>query len=249
MRRFWSAPAPAAHAPFSRRLVIQSLLPLQPFFFNDIMFMGLARDLRRLVTFDLWYELEHALLNTEQIFHFEPFRQTVRATRLFLRVNPGLEHGDNQRSRAIYAMLLEHELYLRALAESLLAVEDAYILGWDEMEDWQGEDRSLCELIQMPYLTNGRGLWMSEKGNNLWADHPATVPFLLDRPISQGDRRTLRALASVDLPDLGTLEAQATMLVQRFAGVFRDLPNPPRFPFNDGPLHIIPPRIQRVVVN
>jgi hypothetical protein len=248
-QRFWSAAPPAPQSPFSRRLIIQQLMPLQPFFFNDMMFLGLVKDLRKLVTFDLWYELEHCLLNPEQIFHLQPHRGTAHATSMFLRVNPGIECNDLDRSRAMYKLLLENELYLRAIYESLSAFEQGYLMGWEEKEKWQGEDLSLYELLEKPLEDGSHYLWMAGASKNLTTNHAQVVSYLLDRPISPIDRRTLRRLGGTALPDERVLGEQATVLVRKFTRAFPDHPNPPRFPFDDGPLHIIPPRPQTVVPN
>src|SRR5438270_460776 len=53
--RLENAPAPGPISPFKQRIIIQTSLVFQPFFFNDALFAGRAADLHKLATFDLWY--------------------------------------------------------------------------------------------------------------------------------------------------------------------------------------------------
>lgn len=247
-RRFHAAPAPAAGAPFDRRLMLRGALPLQPFFYNDMAFMGLARDLRRLVSFDIWWEIEHALLNPEQIFHLPPYRRQAPATHVFSLVNPGLEHLDSGFSLDIYRFLLTQDLYLRAVAEGLAALEAGYLFGWDEDKPLNmPEVGNIAAILELPLQNGGSTLWMQAHSNMPGLDHSGAVTALLDMAVSKTDPRTLRSFLSPEAAVAkAELERLAKALAEAFAERFPAHKNAPAFPYDDGGIRIIPPRIQSV---
>lgn len=248
--RWVTAPDVASDSPFSRRIIVPAILPLQPFFFNDMMFFGQASDLRRLISFDLWFELEHAVINPEQIFHFYPFRHHAMHTRRFLAVNPGLEHTDAAMSVAIYKWLLGRELYLRAVAESLMAFAGSYIMGL--------RDPGVFQAPVVPHLEGLLGLpvraqqphehvWLEPGANNIVADHGASVDWLLDLAIRPNDPRTLRIIAHEPAMAAPACDASATALADLFKVQFPGRDNQPAAPYFDGQVTMIPPRTQNIV--
>jgi hypothetical protein len=247
-RRFHAAEAPASSAPFSRRLVIPEASPLQAFFYNDMKFMGLAGDIRKLVSFDIWWELEHSLLNPEQIVHLSPYRGRAPATTVFSRVNPGLEHQDLALSVDIYRFLLGQELYLRSVAEGLQALRSGYVVGWDEELEFTPPDApDLHTFLGRAIGQSTDGIWMADGSNLPALNHPDAVEWLLDLPLSPGDARNLRAFASEgDIPD-SSLPDQAAALVAAYREHFPYRANAPAFPYQEDGLRIIPPRAQSIV--
>lgn len=247
-RRFHAAELPGADSPFRRRLMLRGALPLQPFFFNDMAFMGLAGDIKRLVSFDIWWEIKHALLNPEQIFHLPPYEAS--ATRVFSLVNPGLEHSDVGLSIEIYRFLLTQELYLRAVAEGLSALEAGYVLGWDEDKTLAPPAASdISGLLDLPLQDGGATLWMQVGSNIPALDHSGVVTLMLDMPISRDDTRTLRSLYHRPGSQTGAdLDALAAQLVEAFKEKFPGRLNSPTYPYQDGALRIFPPRTQSLSV-
>jgi hypothetical protein len=116
-------------SPFSDRLLVTGANLFQPFFVNDMMFAGRARDLRSIAHHDLWYVRNHCLLNTEQILFFSAFRATSPCTEAFFSVNPGLQHGDPDLSKQIYGFLLRSPLYRQALREYMYGLESSFTFG------------------------------------------------------------------------------------------------------------------------
>lgn len=246
-KRFWSSPAPGPASPFQRRMIIQQALPLQPFFYNDIMFMGLATDIAKMVSYDAWYELEHAVLNPEQIFHYYPFRGQSPATEAFLHVNPGLEHYDLGMSVELYRLLLREPLYRRALAEGLTQLESSYRIGWSA-SDWSPDTqfRSLSDLLGMPTGNREVGLWMAPGANSLIASDEAAIRYLFDTPILDGDSRCLRDYVGAPISS-AALTDEAEALADAICKSFPDRLNPPVYPHMKNGLKIIPPRVQSIV--
>jgi hypothetical protein len=116
-------------SPFSDRLLVTGANLFQPFFVNDMMFAGRARDLRSIAHHDLWYVRNHCLLNTEQILFFSAFRPTSPCAEAFFSVNPGLQHGDPELSKQIYGFLLRSPLYRQALREYMDGLQSSFTFG------------------------------------------------------------------------------------------------------------------------
>lgn len=244
---FQAAALPEPGSPFQRRLMIFAVVPLQPFFFTDISLMGLAGDLHKLVSFDMWYELDHGSVNPEQVFHLPPYLDVCPATRYFARVNPGFEHQDADLSVAIYRYLLTQDLFLLAVAEGLAALRANYLLGWAKTESWTPPPASTVEgLLQMPFGDPSDGIWMTPNSNNLEVDNSAAIEFMIDLPISDDDARTLRFFMNTPTPSSESLARLASELASGFVNRFPDRQNPPAFPFESDGRLIIPPRVQMV---
>ena len=116
-------------SPFSSRLLVTGANLFQPFFVNDMMFAGRARDLRSIAHHDLWYVRNHCLLNTEQILFFSAFRSSSPCAEAFFSVNPGLQHGDPVLSKQIYSFLLRSPLYRQALREYMNGLQSSFTIG------------------------------------------------------------------------------------------------------------------------
>jgi hypothetical protein len=249
VNRWHTAPAPNAPSPYLRRIFIRAALPAQPFFFNDMMMLGRKGDLARMVSFDLWPELEHALLNPEQKFHFQPYHRLgmCAATAMFLRVNPGIITGNETLARAVVRFMLAHDIYLRALAESLLAHENHYVMGFYDSEQFSPPPvRSLLSLYYLPLKTSALQLGLSPDHHNLDTQLPGAMTWLLDQPISPDDPRTLRRIGLQPELSHTALEASARQFAEAFEQTFPDFPMMPKFPFDRDGIQIIPPRIQSV---
>jgi hypothetical protein len=128
-RRIIEQPPVGEDSPFASRVMVKSALLFQPFFLNDMMFAGRARDLRLIAHHDLWYVRDHCLLNTEQLLFFSAFRPTSPFAEAFFSINPGLQHGKARLAREIYSYLLHHPLYQHAIREFMAALESSFTLG------------------------------------------------------------------------------------------------------------------------
>lgn len=249
-RRWSDAPLPEGPSPYSRRVLIVEALVGQPFFFNDMTLMGRNGDLLKMVAFDLWPELDHALLNPEQQFHYEPYRRAgiYRSTETFLRVNPGIITHDEVLSRRVGRFLLRHQIYLRALAESLTAFERHYLMGMRENEPFVPPPvSSLDELYGLPLEEpEPHKLALSPGSKSLVTKNTAAISWMLDCPISQDDCRTLRQIAQQPAPTRMALEAEADELARSFYSAFPDHPHGPVAPEDRNGVRII--RARRPVV-
>jgi hypothetical protein len=247
--RWHAAPAPNAPSPYLRRIFIRAALPSQPFFFNDMMMLGRKGDLAKMVSFDLWPELEHALLNPEQQLHFQPYHRLgmCAATAMFLRVNPGIVTGNEALARAVARFMLAHDIYLRALAESLLAHENHYVMGFYDAEIFLPPSvHNLLALYDLPLRGVSKQLGLNPDHHNLDTQLPGAMTWLLDQPISPTDSRSLREIALQPALSRPALETEARQFAEAFERAFPDFPMMPKFPFDRDGIHIIPSRIQSV---
>ncbi len=138
--RYFEAPPPAPGSPFGDRVMVQYASPFQPYFFGDQVFMGRRRDLMKLVTFDMWFEAEHAFLNPEQVMHSAPHLARRPLLKDFFRANPGLQYGQPQRARDVYRLMLANPVYRGAIHASMRDLMDFYVLGFKPDEPGQRID-------------------------------------------------------------------------------------------------------------
>ncbi|CAN5208530.1 hypothetical protein BH09PSE1_BH09PSE1_07310 [soil metagenome] len=249
MPRDWSIDLPVqrlqarrpagADSPFRERVCIRGAMMLQPFFFNDMAFAGRAGDLKRLAHHDLWFDRDHCLLNAEQMFHSAPFMATSPVSQVFFRANPGLVHESADLSRALYDRLLNSRLFVGALAESLIALEQSYQLGF------LGEDfasPSPVDDFEHVWSTENpdAGVEYSHAAHMLTFRSDALPAWLLDLPFHRLGGGRLRDLA-IGM-DSAVLEQDRLDLVAMLHQAFPDLPNIPPLPWADGNIKVFWPR-------
>lgn len=242
-RRWHEAPLPEEPSPYARRIMTPAALVGQPFFFNDMMLLGLNSDLLQMAGFDLWPELDHALLNPEQQFHYQPYRRAGQfiSTAAFLRVNPGILIQNEVLSRRVHRFLLRQEIYLRALAEGLRAFEQHYLMGFTESDIFfPPEVETLDEMYLQPLEdVSTQRLVLCRYSKSLVTNNAAGVSWMLDQRISQEDRRTLRQVALQPKPNKHELEIEASELSLAFAREFPDHPHGPLVPSERGGVKIV----------
>jgi hypothetical protein len=208
----------------------------QPLFFNDMLYMGRAGDLQKFVSFDLWYEGEHAQLNAEQCFHSAPFLAQRPFLKSFYKANPGLIHESSEKAEQVYRVMFNSQLYLRSIHASLTILRDAYTVGMidDEQEPWTEdfETVTLIELLNPDVVDRVRGLDYGRGGNALGFKHEACAPLLLRMPISAAEPRSLTDLFGTgdDSPGLDgrTLHEQSQDLARRLWQAFPSIADAPR---------------------
>lgn len=202
LERFLAAPGPAAGSPFQDRVLVQYASPFQPYFFGDQVFMGRRRDLQKLVTFDLWFDAQHAFMNPEQVMHTAPHLRRRPFIKHFLRANPGLQYDDPARASAIYQLMLEDPLYLNAIHAAMHDLMDHYVFGFkpDEygqsVESWPA-DLTLCDLVTQEGASNRDLIYYHPPAATISTQSTAVIRRLLEMPISRTETRSLdAALAS-----------------------------------------------------
>lgn len=128
--REWPETPPSRLPMFGRRIVATRLIPMQPCFLHDILFMGRAADLGKLVSFDLWWEMQPTTIITEQMFHSAPWASRLYWVKPVFSCNPGFTpHLTPEQALQIRDIWLGSPLVLRALHDWLCIVRDGYHLG------------------------------------------------------------------------------------------------------------------------
>lgn len=245
-QRWREAPPPQDPSPYVRRVFTLAALVGQPFFFNDMMLFGRCDDLLKMVAFDLWPELDHALLNPEQQFHYQPYRRAglFPATQAFLGVNPGILTNDEETSRRVGHFLMAQPIYLRALAEGLTAFERHYRMGFNESPSFSPPDTpTLDDLYDLAMDTPGpQKLVFCSNSKALVTQNGAAVSWMLDQPISRDDPRTLRQIADQQTPSRRVLQNEALQLAESFQRSFPNHPHGPAVSLNRDGIHLVAAR-------
>lgn len=250
LKRFNNSPPTGPLSPFAQRIHVTAMLPLQPFFINDIMLMGKASDLRKLLSYDMWFDLEQALLNAEQVFHYYPHSRGDDIFRAFYRINPGLIHSNTDMSRKLTRVLLGNEIFLRAVAEYLLAFADGYCIGiGGEQEFTPPEEASIEALIDLPASDNSDGLRFVEGANTLEVVSGGAVVYLLDMPISAKDTRSFRSIAQDAPLTKWDIKAWSELLTAELLRNFPENEHNPALLQRHGGLEILPSRIRHLFPN
>jgi hypothetical protein len=250
LARFHNSLPTGSRSPFAQRIHVAAMLPLQPFFINDIMLMGQASDLRKLLSFDMWFELEQGLLNAEQIFHYHPHSRGDDIWRAFYRVNPGLIHSDADTSRKLIRTLLKNEVYLRAVAEYLLAFVDGYSIGIGREHEFVKPNQvSIDALIDQPANNHFDGIRFAEGANTLEAVSNDAVTHLLDMPISTKDERSFRSIAQEKPLSKSVITTWSELLTLELRRDFPNIAHNPAMVQQDGQLTIVPSRIRHLFPN
>jgi hypothetical protein len=198
LERFLSAPRPAAGSPFEDRVLVQYASPFQPYFFGDQVFMGRRRDLERLVTFDMWFEAQHAFMNPEQIMHTAPHLRRRPFIKHFLRANPGLQYNDPARAGAVYQLMLGNPLYLNAIHAAMHDLMDHYIFGFKPDEygrsvgSWPVE-LTLHDLVTQEGASNRDLIYYHPLAATISTQSTAVIRHILEMPISPDEPRSLNA--------------------------------------------------------
>lgn len=113
---------------FKKRILVLEALPSEPFFYADMVFGGLAGDLKKIIPVSLAPIARNMIINAEQAFFSAPFfhKSNEWAYRYFAS-NEGLPHGQSQEDLAKrYRIRLNDPIVLTAIAGSLAVLRDLY---------------------------------------------------------------------------------------------------------------------------
>jgi hypothetical protein len=192
VREFAALP-PAMVPPFRRRIAVIYALAAQPFWFGDVQYLGLAADLRQLVSFDIWFEMVGCAMAAEQVFFSTPFLRNLPWITPYFYASP-CSAGQPD------SILLSNPLFQRAIHDALCILRDGYWLGdasaaprISSISPGAFADLTLPELLwdeaagralKLGHMTD-RGLALTNTN-----DHQR-IQLLLDIPISSSDRVSL----------------------------------------------------------
>ena len=123
------APEPAEPgrlaAPFGHRVHVVGMFGAHPLYINDIIFAGMARDLRRLCPLPFGFGLKYPRLAPEQWLWATALVADNPVLDAYLGVNPGLIFGEDAGNAGLRHVLAGAPLFARALAVTAIVVRDS----------------------------------------------------------------------------------------------------------------------------
>jgi hypothetical protein len=111
-------------SPFSHRVLTVGQFAAHPLYINDIIFAGVAGDLRRLALLPLIAGVKYPRLAPEQWLWSTALLGTNPVLDAFLSVNPGLVFDDPGRNTRLRQVLAAAPLFARVVAVNAILVRD-----------------------------------------------------------------------------------------------------------------------------
>jgi hypothetical protein len=217
--------------PFGHRLHVVGMFGAHPLYINDIIFAGMAGDLRRLCLLPFAFGLKYPRLSPEQWLWATALAGGNPVLNAYLSVNPGPIFDNAQANATVRGVLADSPLFARAIAVNAILVRDS--LAYFHPDPQRGAVVADCAGYTLEAL-----LWDRLPVAGL-EHHPtaATNTFVsagvidavhdgLFQPSRFGDR-VQQALARYGEPggamamqrDRGELAAEAAALAQALANV------------------------------
>lgn len=111
--------------PLEHRVHVVGLFVAQPLYINDIVFAGMAADLRRLCALSFVHGVRYPRLAPEQWLWATVFAPADPVLDAYLSVNPGLVFDDPARQAVHRQALVSSPLFARAVARQAMLVRDS----------------------------------------------------------------------------------------------------------------------------
>ncbi len=111
--------------PFGHRVHVVGMFGAHPMYINDIVFAGMAGDIRRLCYLPFIFGPKYPRLAPEQWLWSSALAQGNPVLDAYLSVNPGLIFGDAERNTALRTTLAGSSLFARAVAVTAILVRDS----------------------------------------------------------------------------------------------------------------------------
>lgn len=110
----------AQSSSFSKRIIILSAIVLEPYFYNHMVYAGIASDRLRLVPRHMQPLVEQWIINPEQVCHIAPAIDENEDIAKFFRQNKGLPHGfEPEQLQLRNDGILSDNLHLKMAIQSL----------------------------------------------------------------------------------------------------------------------------------
>lgn len=123
---------------FKEKVVIDGGFIMHPFYMNDIQFFGLVSDLKKMVNFDLSYEVLFNDISPEQYFYISPFIEHFSILHKFFMVNQGLLHSQKEQAKKYMEYYSGSRFHLKVLATYILILDSYFHING--MNDARYED-------------------------------------------------------------------------------------------------------------
>lgn len=100
---------------FDNKVIIDGGFVFQPFYLNDIVFLGKKSDMSKFVNLDLSMEFFCSETAPEQWFHYAPFKNNFKIIKDLLSVNVGFYHSEEHRNEEFILNALDFEFFRNAM--------------------------------------------------------------------------------------------------------------------------------------
>ena len=114
---------------FQERLVIMGGFVTAPFYINDILFYGSKQDVKKLIHFDLRYEILFSSTGPEQWFHAHPFIDTFQIFGSYFPIAPGIFHNHPEKAARYIDYFLSSPFLLKVFITYVLILSRYYRVG------------------------------------------------------------------------------------------------------------------------
>ena len=112
-------------SPFGHRVQVVGMFGAHPLYINDIIFAGMAGDLRRLCLLPFAFGLKYPRLAPEQWLWATALAAGNPVLDAYLSVNPGPIFDNDGANAAVRGVLAESPLFARAIAVNAILVRDS----------------------------------------------------------------------------------------------------------------------------
>lgn len=114
---------------FQERIVIMGGFVTAPFYMNDIVFYGSKQDVKKLIHFDLRYEVLFTSTGPEQWFHAHPFLDTFQIFASYFPISPGIFHNHREQAAKYIDYFLASPFLLKVFLTYILILSRYYRVG------------------------------------------------------------------------------------------------------------------------
>ncbi|MDJ0556473.1 MAG: hypothetical protein QNJ68_18935 [Microcoleaceae cyanobacterium MO_207.B10] len=114
---------------FRERLVIMGGFVTAPFYINDILFYGSKQDVKKLIHFDLRYEVLFSSTGPEQWFHAHPFIDSFQIFASYFPISPGIFHNNREKAVKYIDYFLSSPFLLKVFMTYVLILSRYYRVG------------------------------------------------------------------------------------------------------------------------
>ncbi len=128
------------------KIVVDGGFIMHPFYINDIQFYGLNEDLKKLINFDLKYEVIYNDISPEQYFYISPFIDYFPKLKMFFSINQGLMHGNEDLARKYFYYFLESNHHLEALSNYIYILDKYFYINGVKKEKYN-ESTTLLDIF------------------------------------------------------------------------------------------------------
>lgn len=161
---------------YKYKIVLGGGFIFQPFYLNDITFMGVCSELKKMVNMDLKNEIVYSNMAPEQWYHTPVFLSKFKLFDCYFRAQRGFDFNNPFENKKFYKGMLEDDFYLNVLYGYWSVLRDNYLSfhdfvpasdmkvdSLDGLFSMEDENIRVNKSVEMPYFKTLRWLDSSIK--------------------------------------------------------------------------------------